>query len=108
MLRQFKMQHPAPTMFEHQEHEPHLPRDRRHGQAVYRDHLSKVMVQECLPGPAGSSQFAEKPGEFLVFFYSSCPVAASFPAYHIRGGREAAEFAGKDSAQKGNNNEKAR
>ena len=64
MLRYIEMQHLATTMFQHQEHKQHLHRDRRYGEEVYRDHLTKVIVQEGLPGLAGSSrQLAEQPGD---------------------------------------------
>jgi hypothetical protein len=64
MLRHIEMQHLATTMFQHHEHEQHLHRGRGHDEEVHRDHLTKVIVQECLPGLAGSSrQLAEKPGD---------------------------------------------
>jgi len=64
MLRHMEMQHLATTMFQHQEHEQHLHRDRRHGEEVYRDHLSKMIVQEGLPGLAGPSRpLPEQPGD---------------------------------------------
>jgi hypothetical protein len=54
MLRHIEMQHLASTMFQHQEHEQHLHRDRRHGEEVDGSHLTQVIVQEGRPGLAGS------------------------------------------------------
>src|SRR5215467_844478 len=50
MLRHMEMQHLATTMFQHQEYEQHLHRNRRHGEEVDGDHLIQVIVQEGLPG----------------------------------------------------------
>src|SRR5215469_18598633 len=52
MLRHMEMQYLATTMFQHQEHEQHLPRDGRHGEEVDGNHLTDVIVQEGLPGLA--------------------------------------------------------
>ena len=64
MLRHSEMQHLATTMFQHQEYEQYLHRDRRHGEEVDGDHLTQVIVQEGLPGLTGSSrQLPEQPPE---------------------------------------------
>src|SRR5262249_1528651 len=64
MLRHMEMQHLATTMFQHQEYEQHLHRERRHGEEVDGDHLTQVIVLEGLPGLTGSSrQLPEQPGD---------------------------------------------
>jgi hypothetical protein len=61
MLRHIEMQHFATAMFQH---EQHLHRDRGHGEEVHRDHTTKVVVQEGLPGLAGlSRQLPQKSGD---------------------------------------------
>lgn len=44
-----KVQHLATAMFQHDEHEQDFQADRRHGEKVDRDHLTKMVVQERLP-----------------------------------------------------------
>jgi hypothetical protein len=36
-------------MFQHDEHEQDFQADRRHGEKVDRDHLTKMVMQERLP-----------------------------------------------------------
>jgi len=53
VLRHVEVQHLAPTMFQHDEHEQNLEGDRGHGEEVHRNHLSEVIVQKRFPGLAG-------------------------------------------------------
>jgi hypothetical protein len=62
MLGHIEVQHLATTVFQHDEDEQHLHRDRGHAEEVHRDHLAEVIVQERLPGLAGRPrQFPEDP-----------------------------------------------
>ena len=49
MLDHIEMQHLASSMFQHDEYEQHLHRERRHGKKVGRYDLPDMVVQESLP-----------------------------------------------------------
>ena len=62
MLDHIEMQHLASSMFQHDEYEQHLHRERRHRKEVGRYDLTEMAVKESLAGlgrrPAALSQKA--------------------------------------------------
>ena len=61
MVSEVEVQHLAPAMFQHDEHEQHFHGDRRHGEKVHRHRLPEVIVKKGLPRLSGWT--AERPDD---------------------------------------------